>query len=161
MTSQQALERLQVACSKAEYCSGQIKRKLLRWRQKDLLEGRAGFSDEQIEEIINKLVGDRYVDEARFAGAYVRDKARFSKWGKVKIAYNLRNMGVSEHIISSSLAENEALLGGDTLDQLLERKYKQLKESDSVDVKKQKLIRFALGRGFEYNQIISKIKNLI
>ena len=78
MTPQQALTRLQAQCSRSEMCSGQVRRRLLRWSVAQQQKGLPGFSDHQVEEIVEALIKERFVDDARFAGAYVRDKARFA-----------------------------------------------------------------------------------
>lgn len=160
MEVQQALDRLRMECSKVERCRAQVMKRLIRWRDSDIKGGSAGFTGEEMDSIVESLVQERYIDDFRFAGAYVRDKARFSKWGKVKISYNLKKLGISDTIVSKVMAENASLFGDDVLDILLEKKRKELKESDSPLVKKQKLLRFALGRGFEYDQILPKIKDL-
>lgn len=160
MDKQKALEKLRMECSRMELCTGQVMRKLLRWRQSDLRNGRVSLTEEEMASIVESLVKERFVDDSRFAEAYVRDKARFAKWGRVKISYNLKSLGIGESIISGAIAANSSLFDGDLLDSILEKKLKQLKESDSPKVKREKLLRFALGRGFEYDQIIPKIKNL-
>ena len=110
MTPQQALARLQGQCSRAEYCSSQVRQKLSRWRDASLAKGMLSFTDDEAEDILRALVEEGYVDDARFAGAYVRDKARFSRWGEVKIAYNLKMLGIQASVIRIALEENAELL---------------------------------------------------
>ena len=78
MTPEQALARLQRQCSKAEYCCGQVRKKLQRWSLGNAAAGKASFTSAQIESIVEALQKEKFVDDARFANAYVRDKARFS-----------------------------------------------------------------------------------
>lgn len=158
MTPQQALARLQGQCSKAEYCSSQVRQKLSRWREASLAKGVPAFTEEEAEAILRSLVEEKYVDDARFAEAYVRDKARFSKWGGVKISYNLRKLGIPAPVIKLALEENSGLFGDDVLLALLQKKWNSMKEGDAPDVKRQKLLRFALGRGYGYGQIMDIIK---
>lgn len=160
MTPQQALERLQMRCSKVELCSGQVRKKLQEWSMKNVQAGKEPFPDSEISRILNALIEERYVDDARFADAYVRDKARFSKWGKAKISYNLRQMGMHADVVSGALERNVELFSADMLEQLLQKKWAGLKEGDSVEAKRAKVLRFALGRGFDYGQIIPIIKRL-
>ena len=159
MTPQQALERLQAQCSRAEYCTGQIRRKLLVWSGKNELAGKQPFSQEEMEGIVGALVGDRYVDDARFADAYVRDKARFAKWGRVKVQYNLKVLGIDPMIIRVALEENSVLFDDGMLEELLRKKWNLMRPGDTLEKKREKLLRFALGRGFEYDRIMGVIKN--
>ena len=159
MTPQQALERLQAQCSRAEYCTGQIRRKLLVWSGKNKLAGKQPFSEEEMEGIVGALVGDRYVDDARFADAYVRDKARFAKWGRVKVQYNLKVLGIDPMIIRVALEENSTLFDDGMLEELLRKKWNLMRPGDTLEKKREKLLRFALGRGFEYDRIMGVIKN--
>lgn len=160
MTPQQALERLRAQCSRAEYSTGQVRRKLALWSGRNALAGKEPFPQEEISGIVDSLVKDRFVDDARFADAYVRDKARFMKWGAVKISYNLRGLGVGEEIVRRALAENSSIFGDDMLEELLEKKWRQMKEGEPLEKRREKLLRFALGRGFEYDRIIRAIKDL-
>lgn len=116
------------------------------------------FTEEDAEDILRSLVEEKYVDDARFAGAYVRDKARFSRWGEVKITYNLRKLGIPSSLIRAALEENQELFGEEALLALLQKRWNTMKESDSLEVKRQKLLRFALGRGYGYGQIMDAIK---
>ncbi len=159
MTPEQALARLQGQCSKAEYCCGQIRRRLLGWSHREIACGKPGFSEEEIERIISSLVEERFVDDARFADAYVRDKARFSKWGAVKIAYNLKRLGVGSAVIDVALQENSSFFGDEMLIDLLQKKWKSLKVGEPVSRKREKLVRFALQRGFDYGQIMKVIND--
>lgn len=158
MTPQQALARLQGQCSRAEYCCSQVRQKLSRWRNASLAKGMPSFTEEEAEDILRSLVEEKYVDDARFAGAYVRDKAHFSRWGEVKITYNLRKLGIPSSLIRAALEENQELFGEEALLALLQKRWNTMKESDSLEVKRQKLLRFALGRGYGYGQIMDAIK---
>ena len=160
MTPQQALARLQGQCSKTEYCTGQIRKKLLRWSERNSVVGKEPFSELQIESVVNALLEEKYVDDSRFAGAYIRDKARFAKWGKVKIAYNLKMLGIGQEIVAAALEENAGLFSDELLEQLVVKKWNSLGEKITLAAKREKALRFALGRGFGYDQILPIIKRL-
>ena len=122
--------------------------------------GRQGFSSQQMTDIIASLVQERFVDDARFAGAYVRDKARFAKWGPAKIKYNLKMLGVEEGVIKDALEENGEMFVQDALRELAVRKWKSMKQETDVYMKRAKLVRFLVGRGFSYSQIMEFMKDL-
>lgn len=159
MTPQQALVRLQQQCSKCEYSTSQIRSRLKIWDLKERGAGRPGFSEDEMEEIISSLQGDRFVDDARFASAYVRDKIRFAKWGPSKISYNLRRLGIDASVIRVALEENLHMIGDGMLEDLMRRKWESLKKDEPLQQKRGKLVKFALGRGFDYNQIMGIIGN--
>ena len=99
MEEKKVLERLQRQCARAEYCSLDVRRKALR-----ALEGDAAAADRVVE----SLLKDRFVDDARYAGAFTREKSSLSGWGARKIAYALRSKGVSAEIISEAISESFA-----------------------------------------------------
>ena len=63
--------RLSAKCAMTELCVADIRRMMSRW---ELPEG----ADERI---VKRLQTDRYVDECRYAHAFVRDKFRYNHWG--------------------------------------------------------------------------------
>ena len=125
---------------------------------------------EDIPYILHLLEKERFIDDRRFAGAYVRDKLRFNGWGKNKISYMLRSLGVEENIIREALVENyrEADIrkepdcpdAGEVLRKLVENKWKSLKKSEPLQNRKMKVLRFAVGRGFEYSRILEILQEI-
>ena len=99
------------------------------------------------------------MDDARFANAYVRDKARFSKWGAVKIAYNLKRLGVGASEVKVALQENSQFFGEGMLLDILQKKWNSFADREPVAKKREKLVRFALQRGFDYGQIMKVIND--
>ena len=140
-------------------CGGQVRKRLQKWSMAQQQKGQPGCSDSQIEEILEALVKEKFVDDVRFAGAYVRDKARFSGWGVVKIAYNLKGLGVGEEVIKEALAENMECFDSGRLQDILQKKWNSLKSGLTYQQKRDKVLRFALGRGFQYGQIMDIIKD--
>lgn len=141
MEEQKSLARLQRLCSKAEYCLSDIRRKAL----KDM-EGDADAADR----IVASLLEDRYVDDARYAVAFAREKANIQGWGPIKIRFQLRAKGVSEADITAALEEVEPQKAADKLDRLLAAKAKSL-EGDPQ--KRLKLLKFGLSRGYSYDDV--------
>ena len=129
-------------------CSGQVRRRLLRWSVAQQQKGLPGFSDHQVEEIVEALIKERFVDDARFAG-----------WGAVKIAYNLKGLGVAESVVKAAIAENMENFAPDRLNEILQKKWNGLKPGLALQQKREKVLRFALGRGFQYGQIMDIIKD--
>ena len=139
---EQGLQRAAGLCCQSEHCVADITEKLLHW----------GVSREDSDRIIDRLIDEKYIDESRYALAYVRDKVRFSHWGRVKIKSMLRMLRISEQDIRNafdSFDEDEYLA---VLEGVIETKRRSLPEADSY-ASRVKLIRFALQRGFEMHEI--------
>ena len=142
LSFEQGLQRAAALCSQSECCVADITEKLLRW----------GISREDSNRIVDRLIDEKYIDESRYAIAYVRDKVRFSHWGRVKIKSMLRMLRISEPDISNAfdLFDEDEYLA--VLEGVIETKRRSLPEADSY-ASRVKLIRFALQRGFEMHEI--------
>ena len=141
MDAARCLARLQKLCSKAEYCRADVYRKAL----KDL-EGDA----EAAAKVVEQLVADKYVDEARYASAFAREKATLQGWGAVKIRFQLRGKGIKDADIAAALAEVEPEKAEAKLQKLLEAKARTLKGDPQGRLK---LIKYALSRGYDYDVV--------
>ncbi len=142
MSESAALSRLTGRCALAEYCVADVRRMMSRWQLPEGAEGR----------IISRLLGERYIDEERYARAFVRDKFRYNHWGLVRIEQELRHRGIDHDIIASALTEIDTDTSIDALRHILQTKRRQVTGRSESDIRA-KLIRFALSRGFSYSQI--------
>ena len=146
MDMEKALDKMRRLCSRREYCVSDIRTKLMKE-----LEGDA----QKVETALNKLKEEKYVDDLRYATAYARDKAAISGWGATKIRYMLSAKGVSKEVVSEALNEVDETKASSRLEKLLENKYKSLKEDPQWKIK---LLRFALGRGYSYDEVNDQIR---
>src|SRR6056297_2869218 len=89
----QALEKAQNLCAQKEKCIEDIKQKFYQW----------GINRNDFEPLITKLIEDKFIDEERFTKAFVKEKFRFNKWGKVKIEYALKQKNIPEDYIHKAL----------------------------------------------------------
>ena len=133
-------------CSRREYCVSDIRAKLMKELDGDT---------QKVETALNKLKEEKYVDDLRYATAYARDKAAISGWGATKIRYMLSAKGVSKEVVSEALNEVDEKKASSRLEKLLENKYKSLKEDPQWKIK---LLRFALGRGYSYDEVNDQIR---
>ena len=148
MDAARCLSRLQKLCSKAEYCRADIYRKAL----KDL-EG----DEEAAAKVVEALQADKYIDDARYAAAYAREKATLQGWGPVKIRFQLRAKGVSDAVIASALQEIEPEKAESRLEKLLAAKARTLEGDPQFRLK---LLKFALSRGYEYDTVEAVLKKI-
>ena len=143
---EKALDKMRRLCSRREYCVSDIRTKLMKE-----LEGDA----QKVETALNKLIEERYVDDLRYATAYARDKASISGWGATKIRYMLSAKGVAKDVGSAAMNELDESKAASRLEKLLEHKYKSLKDDPQWKIK---LLRFALGRGYSYDEVSDQIR---
>lgn len=150
------LDRMRVLCSRREYCSAEILAKAKTTLTKQGLDPEK--LQETSESIVEVLQRDGYIDDARYAGAFVADKSGIAGWGPAKIRYALIMKKIDSSII------NDALDGADRdkayrrLYRLLQTKWKTLSQAPSG---KMKLIRFAMDRGYAYEDIRPVMEEII
>lgn len=150
-TPQQALQSLMRLCARSEHSSGDALRLMKRW----------GVADDEARKVLSQLQNERFIDDARFAEAFVRDKLNLSGWGAYKIKMSLRAKGVSREIIEEVVAPMiEATDMKERLEDIMQRKLRTLKYSSPYDAKS-KLIRFAASRGYDMEQAVECASKLI
>jgi regulatory protein len=123
-------------------------------KAKDALDGDA----QAAKEVADVLVEDKYVDDLRYASAFARDKSAIQGWGEVKIRYMLSAKGVPRDVIDKALEEIDQDKADSRLEKLLQNKLKSLKDDPQCRLK---LLRFALGRGYSYDEVNSLINTLL
>lgn len=142
MTEEEALSRLAAYCSTAEHCRAEVIEKMQKW----------GLPYKEIDRVVDRLVAERYVDDERYCRAFVADKFRFAKWGKVKIGQALYMKKVPNEVYRKYLYEIDETEYLAVLTDLLAAKRKSIHAKDDYELNG-KLIRFAISRGFEMNDI--------
>ena len=105
-----------------------------------------------------RLVKERYVDDERFARAYVKDKIRYNKWGRRKVQQGLWTKRIDEDIQQRVLGEVDDEEYLSVLRPLLKQKQRSIKAESDYE-RNQKLVRFALGRGFTFDIIRQCLNN--
>ena len=142
-------DRMRALCSRREYCRKDILKKVM-----TALDGDAA----KAEEVVGKLVEERYVDDRRYAAAFARDKASIAGWGAAKIRYMLAAKGVDREIIASALEEIDVNRADTRLEKLMENKARSLKDDPQ---RRMKLLRFGVGRGYGYEEVSSMIDRIL
>ena len=98
-------------------------------------------------------------DEKRFAHAFVRDKFRYNRWGRVRISQELKMRHIDDNVIEDALEEIEEDDNLQTLREIIEKKRPSVKGKSEYEIRG-KLIRFALGRGFSMSDAVKVIGDL-
>jgi regulatory protein len=133
-----ALNKSMALCSHREYCCDDIRNKLQSW----------GVGSNDTVKIIDILIKENFLNESRYAIAFVKDKFNYNKWGKVKIATNLRLKNIPSGIISTALDSIDNELYRKVVNELITRHRRSVKAKNQYDLKA-KLLRYGLSKGFE------------
>ena len=142
MTEQEAYLQLAALCAQAEHCQQEMRDKMRRWELDESVQNR----------IIDRLIKERYVDDERYARAFVKDKIRYNKWGRRKVQQGLWQKRIDADIQQRVLDEIDEKEYLDVLRPLLKQKRKSIRAASDYELN-QKLARFALSRGFTFDLI--------
>ena len=141
-TEEEAFLQLAALCANAEHCQYDMLEKMKRWE----------LSDEAQARVMARLIEERYVDDRRYARAFVKDKICYNKWGHRKVQQGLWMKRIDKEIqdeVLDEIDDNEYL---NVLKPLLKQKRKSIKANSDYELN-QKLVRFAYGRGFTFDII--------
>ena len=142
MTAQEAYLQLAALCAQAEHCEQEMRDKMKRWEIDETVQN----------QVIGRLTKERYIDNERYARAFVKDKIRYNKWGRRKVQQALWLKRIDEEIQQRVLDEIDEKEYLNVLRPLLKQKRKSIKAQSDYELN-QKLVRFALGRGFTFDII--------
>lgn len=142
VTEQGAYLQLAQFCARGEHCQYELTEKMRRW----------GMSDEAQARVMARLVGERYVDDERYAQAFVRDKIRYNKWGRRKVEQALWAKHIDDDIRERVLGEVDADEYVSVLRPLLQQRRRSVKADSDYELN-QRLVKFALSRGFTFDII--------
>ena len=97
MTEQEAYLKLAALCANAEHCQHEMLEKMRKWEVPEAVQAR----------VMARLVKERYVDDERYARAFVKDKIRYNKWGRRKVQQGLWMKHIDDEIQQKVLDEVE------------------------------------------------------
>lgn len=141
-TEQEAYLMLTSLCAQSEHCQYEMTEKMRRWE----------LDEETQARIMQRLVSERYVDDERYARAFVKDKIRYNKWGRRKVEQALWMKRIDDDIRQRVLDEVDDEEYLSILRPLLKQKRKSTKAADDYELNR-KLVRFAFSRGFTFDII--------
>lgn len=142
-------------CAQRECCRQDIRKK---W-----MDG--GLDEDLCERLLDRLEDEGFIDESRYARAFVHDKLEYDHWGRIKMTQALRLKGIRRSTIDEAMAE---VIDEDhyreVLRHILQQKIRTL-SFDTDDREEsykalQKLVRFAASRGFEPDLIFQETDHL-
>ena len=132
------LNRISQYCAENEKSTHDVLAKLKAWN----------VPSEEINDILNKLRSEKFLDDTRYAKTYASEKWNLDKWGKIKIRLSLEQKMIDENMIEDALAmiNDEDYIAG--LHELLRNKLREVKSDDPANDAKRAMM-FAASRGFE------------
>ena len=133
-------------CAREEQCVSGVRRKLHEW----------GATAACASAILTHLLEERYIDERRYVRLYCQGKLRIQRWGRNKMAWELRNKGIADALIAEGLDSLSPEEYAATLDKVAQTKRATLRGDSDFD-KQRKLTAYLLSRGFTLEEIKSSI----
>ena len=149
-TPEQALTTLMRLCARAEKSTGDALRLVESW----------GVDPAARPGVLEKLVGQRFIDDERYAAAFVREKSRLNGWGAYKIRVALQRKRVARETIDRALEAIDRSESLERLAGLLARKQQRTKAVSSYDLYT-KLMRYGLSLGYDHSAVASCVRTLL
>ena len=147
-TPKQAKVKIAKFCTYQERCHQEVSDKLFSY----------GLLPNDVEEIIYELIQEDFINEERFAKAFVRGKFNYKKWGRIKITQELKKRKISKYCINKGLAEINDEKYQTVLTEILIKKIAKQTEK-KVYQKNYKAVQFAMSKGFESELAWSIVKS--
>lgn len=145
VSKNEAQIRLEALCAKGERCTFELRQKLFKWK----------ISDDEANEIIDKLISSNFLNEERFVRAFVNDKIRFSYWGPRKIITALYSKRINNTLIQKHLSEFDKKIIEENLTHLLLLKSRTIHNAKTFEGRT-KLFRYGISRGY-YPEMIRTV----
>lgn len=149
-TPDEAYAALTRLCARSEKSSGDALRLMHRW----------GVTPIARQGVLQQLLSERFIDDRRFAEAFVRDKIRLSGWGAHKVRTALRQKGIAPEIIEAALTQMDSSGTHERLLTQLEKKKRLTRYKDMYDLKT-KLIRYGISLGYDYDAVLAAAGELV
>lgn len=154
-TPEQALKTLMWVCARAEKSSGDALRLMRSW----------GVPPAEQSRVLDTLIAQKFIDDARYSAAYVREKSRLNGWGERKILAGLRLKGVSRDVAIWAMEEQmEGLEEGtsERVGRMMEKKIRgfRAKAKDEWDLRG-RMLRYGMSLGYDYDDVTRAIEQIM
>ena len=146
LTPGEALNKAAAYCTLCERCISEVSAKLAAW----------GVPHGELHEIIERLQQEEFIDEARYCRAFVNDKVRFNRWGRIKIRAALSEKRLPRELVNEAIDNINEEEYMSALAEVIAAKRRELKGKDDYAAQ-QKIMRYAAGRGYEPSLIMKAI----
>lgn len=149
-TPEEALAALMRLCARAEKSEEDARQLMRGW----------GLRTDDAARVLARLVKERFIDDARYAEAFVREKLRLSGWGEYKLRTALQRKGIRRELVDQALAQADAAGMAARLREQLRRRLRTMRGADARELKA-KLIRYGASLGYDYASVIEAVGELV
>ena len=136
LSFQEVLSKLMRYCSYQERSPFEVKQKLREYT----------LPADKVDEIMDLLVDDNFINEERFATLFVRGKVKVKRWGLYKIREGLSRKGVNSEEMTKAVATIDEVVYEENLNYLVDRK---LELSPDYKDEVSKMYRYLQSKGYE------------
>lgn len=147
MSRDQYFSKAMAFCTHSEKCISDVQKKMVQW----------DVSETDQEFIIDALIAENFINEERYASAFVNDKIKFNYWGKQKVRFQLLQKGLPSEVVTMCLQQFPDDIYFEIAEGLMLKKCAQLENDVQMH---NKVIKYMFGKGFDYDlirNILSKI----
>lgn len=149
-TPEQALAALMRICARAEKCEHDARRLMRSW----------DIATTDAERVLAQLIRDRFIDDSRYAEAFVREKLRLSGWGEYKIRAALQRKEIARDRIDAALFGAEQPDMATRLTEQLRRKIRTIRSRSLYDLRT-KLIRHGISLGYDHETVFTSVGEIL
>lgn len=146
VSPEKAYQRAAARCARCECCRHDLRQNLLR----------AGLDADEAEAVLDRLEQEKFLDAARYVRAFVADKLRYERWGRIKIRQALLQKQLPEAEIELALTDIDEEEYIALLHEVIQKKIRSLGTTDDY-TGRQKVARYAISRGFEPDKVFRAI----
>ena len=146
LTPGEALNKAAAYCTLCERCISEVSTKLAAW----------GVPHGEQQKIIVRLQQDGFIDEVRYCRAFVNDKVRFNRWGRIKIRAAMSEKRLPRELVNEAIENIDEEQYAAALAEVIAAKRRELKGKEDYAAQ-QKIMRYAASRGFEPSLIMKAI----
>ena len=149
-TAQQALESLMRLCARAERSSGDAMRLMATWQ----------VPQQERDAVLQRLRDEKFIDDRRYAEAFVREKINLSAWGEYKITAALRRKGIDDDTVREAMSLYVRTDTEERLDERLQRKARTVKYDTPYQLRT-KLMRYGASLGYSFDQVAQSVDRIM
>lgn len=149
-TVDEATKRMERYCAYQERCHKEVHQKLYEMR----------MISKAVDQIIDHLLRNNFLNETRFAQAFARGKFRTKKWGRNRIVNELKRREISKYNIQIALKEIPDAEYYTTFETLVEKRLLQLVSEKNILKRRKKLADYLFYRGWEPELVYEKVNEI-
>jgi regulatory protein len=149
LSSDAAKQKIYKYCAYQERTHLEVKNKLFEY----------GLGSNEVDMLLTQLISDGYLNEERFAKTFAGGKFRIKGWGRMRITNELEAKGLTKNCIQLGLREIDQTEYEKALEKVLKKKSEAVHEDDDY-VRRDKIARYAIQRGFEPELVWRWIKEM-